>query len=87
MKKSILFLVNIDTFFVSHRIGIAKKLLELGFDVHIVANFVKYEKKLLKDGFILHQVNFKRSSFDIINTIACILKIFKTLRKLKNNRT
>ena len=83
MKKSVLFLVNVDTFFVSHRLSIAKKLLDLGFDVHIVANFIKYEKKLLRIGFKTHHINYKRSSFDLINIFICIIKISLILLKIK----
>jgi len=83
MKKKILFLVNIDTFFVSHRIGIAKKLIELGYEVHVVTNYTRHKKKLSKQGFITHHIDFKRSSFDINNSFICIIKIFYILYKVK----
>ena len=51
MNNSILFLVNTDSFFVSHRLPIAKKLLQLGYEVHIATDFTKYKSQLLKKGF------------------------------------
>ena len=85
MKKKILFLVNIDTFFVSHRIEIAKRLLKLGYEVHIATNFVKYKKKLSKIGLITHQIDFTRKSFHIANIFKCIVKIILVLTKVKPN--
>ena len=43
-KKKILFLVNIDSFFVSHRLPIAG--IKKGFDVHIATEFSTFKKKL-----------------------------------------
>ena len=83
MKNSILFLVNIDTFFVSHRLPIGRKLLDEGYDVHLVSKFTKYEKKLIRLGFKTHHINFKRESFNLINSIISILKISIVLLKVK----
>ena len=35
MKLKLLFVVNVDWFFVSHRLPIAKMAVEKGFDVHL----------------------------------------------------
>lgn len=83
MKKSILFLINLDTFFVSHRLDIGKKLLDLGYEVHVACKFIKYEKKLLNLGFKIHKINFKRKSFDLINFIGSIISILIILLKIK----
>ena len=61
--KKILFLVNTDNFFVSHRLPIAKQLLS-GFEVHIASEFTKYRNQLKKLGFITHEINFYRNSLN-----------------------
>ena len=57
MKNKIIFLVNVDSFFVSHRLPIAKQLLLDGYDVHIATQFTKYKKKLLKMAIIIKIIN------------------------------
>ena len=64
--KKILFLVNTDNFFISHRLPIAKRLLKTGFEVHIASEFTKYRNQLKKLGFITHEINFYRNSLNFL---------------------
>ena len=48
MKKKIIFLVNVDSFFVSHRLQVANQLLLEGFEVHIATEFTSHKKFLKK---------------------------------------
>jgi glycosyltransferase involved in cell wall biosynthesis len=83
MNNSILFLVNTDSFFVSHRLPIAKKLLQLGYEVHIATDFTKYKSQLLKKGFKTHQVNFNKNSINFFNLFIVLNTIFFLLIKIK----
>ena len=83
--KKIVFLVNIDSFFISHRLPIAEELLKNGYEVHIATEFTKYKNKLKKMGFKTHQINFYRNSFSFFKVIVSIFNIFFLLKKIKPN--
>ena len=83
MKNKIIFLVNIDSFFVSHRLPIAKQLLLDGYDVHIATQFTRYKKTLLKMGFNTHDINFNKNSVNLLKAILPIFQIFFLIRKIK----
>ena len=83
MKNKIIFLVNVDSFFVSHRLPIAKQLLLDGYDVHIATQFTRYKKKLLKMGFNTHEINFNKNSVNLLKAILPIFQIFFLIRKIK----
>ena len=76
MKKKILFLVNVDTFFVSHRLPIAKQLLKDGFEVHVGTQFKSYRKKLNHLGIKVHEINFNRNSLNPIANLCCNSNLF-----------
>lgn len=83
--KKIIFLVNTDIFFISHRLSIAKQLLKTGFEVHIATEFTKYRNQLKKLGFKTHEINFYRNSLNFFKNIISIFQIFLLLRKIKPN--
>ena len=78
----ILYIVNVDWFFVSHRLPIAKKALSEGHEIHIATRFTTKKELLSKAGFVLHNIAIKRSDInlfyfmkDILNIIGLYLKI------------
>ena len=83
MKNKIIFLVNVDSFFISHRLPIAKQLLRDGYDVHIATQFTRYKKMLLKMGFKAHDINFNKNSVNLLKAILPIFQIFFLIRKIK----
>ena len=85
MKKKIIYLVNLDSFFISHRLPIALKLLKDGYEVHIAAEFTGNKKKLLKMGFKTHDINFNRNSLNLLRAIFSMVQIFILFNKVKPN--
>ena len=83
MKKKIIFLVNVDSFFVSHRLEIASQLLIDGFEVHIATEFKSYKKLLKKKGFITHDIDFKRNSLNLFKAFISLAQIFFLIKKVK----
>ena len=83
MKNKIIFLVNGDSFFISHRLLIAKKLLLEGYEVHIATEFSKHRKMLSKMGFKLNNISFNKNSVNLLKTILPIFQIFFLIRKIK----
>ena len=82
-KNKILFFVNVDWFFVSHRLPIAVAAFKAGFEVHVVTTMTGKENILRKAGFILHDVPISRgnaSPFSYLKTISEIVKIFRNVK-------
>ena len=73
--KKILFIVNLDKFFVSHRLPIAISLLKNGYEVHIVSKFTEHENRLRNFlCFITHNLPIKRSSTGVASNLLTFLK-------------
>jgi glycosyltransferase involved in cell wall biosynthesis len=83
MKKKIIYLVNTDSFLVSHRLTIAHKMLKSGYEVHIATEFSKYKTKLLKMGFKLHKINFNRNSLNLLKSLLAFFQIFYLIFKIR----
>ena len=55
--KKILFVVNVDWFFISHRLPIALAAIEKGYEVHLTC-LITDKKKILEDhGVIVHPLS------------------------------
>lgn len=75
----ILFVVNVDWFFVSHRLPIALAAISSGYDVHLATKFTIHRSHLDSLGIITHDLDFDRSYFKISNFYACF-NIFLTVQ-------
>mgnify|MGYP006125819121 FL=1 len=81
-NKKILFLVNVDWFFVSHRLGIARAAIEKGYEVHL-ATTVTNQASIIKDtGLILHELQMSRSGSRIIGNLKTLIAIIKIFREV-----
>jgi len=85
MKKKIIFLVNVDSFFISHRLPIAKELLKKGYEVHIATEFTAYKKKIMRMGFKTHDINFNRNSLNLFRALVVCFQIFFLFLKIRPN--
>lgn len=81
-NNHVLFLVNVDWFFISHRLPIAKKALDNGYQVSIACKFTEHKSELSEMGFNVIDIPFNRSGGGIkseINTIRSIKRIIKVV--------
>ena len=83
MKKKVFFLVNTDSFLVSHRLPIADKMLKSGYEVHIATEFSKYKNTFLKKGFKVHNINFNRNSINVLRSLFTFFQIFYLIFRFK----
>lgn len=81
-KKKILYIVNVDWFFISHRLPIAIEAKKRNYDVHIATKITKYNHKLITHGFQVYDLKLSRKSqnpfgmiFYFFNLIIVILKV------------
>ena len=78
--KKILFLVNVDWFFVSHRLPIALQAQKEGYEVHVACKFSSHYDFLSSCGFNLHSISFDRSGAGFLyelRTLFSIRRLFK----------
>ncbi len=83
MKKKILYFVNVDWFFKSHRISIAEMAQNKNHEIHIVTKFTENFYEFKSKGFILHPINISRSSTNLLELLLCFFKILIILKKVK----
>lgn len=58
----LLFIVNVDWFFISHRLAIARGARDAGYDVHIACKTTGREAELEAEGFTVHPLQLDRAS-------------------------
>lgn len=62
LPRRILFVVNVDWFFLSHRLPIAQEALRRGYEVHIATGVTEHLETLRAHGFIVHPLQLNRKS-------------------------
>ena len=84
MKKVFMF-VNVDWFFLSHRLPIAKAAQKNNIDMTVYAEFTKAQHQKQNKGFSLLDSPLKRSSRSILHFFLELLKVYKVIYKGKPN--
>lgn len=84
MKKVFMF-VNVDWFFLSHRLPIAKAALKNNIDMTVYAEFTKSQYQKQDKGYSLLDSPIKRSSRSILHFFLEFLKAYKIIREGKPN--
>ena len=82
-KTKILYIVNVDWFFISHRLPIATKALKQGNNVTIACCFTEHEAELIALGFNVVHIPFSRSGGGAkaeINTIKAIKQVIEDVK-------
>jgi len=74
--------VNADWFFLSHRLPIAKKAIEEGYNVCLLTEITTKRKEIEQHGIVVQEIKFTRGSTSILKNLFLfirILKIFKSI--------
>jgi glycosyltransferase involved in cell wall biosynthesis len=82
-NPTLLFVVNVDWFFLSHRLPIAVEALRLGYQVHIATALTDGLVQLQSYGLVVHPLVLNRSNTGICNmlhTMWQLLKVFRSVR-------
>ena len=83
MKLKLMFVVNVDWFFLSHRLPIALEALRNGYKVHIATVLTDKAKVLQDYGFVIHPLSLHRSRASLgaaIYEFWQIYRLFKDVR-------
>ncbi len=82
MNNKILFVVNVDWFFISHRLSLALEAFKKGYEVHIACAITDKKAYLENLGLKIHPLNVSRSGINIKREINILIEIYKILKKI-----
>ena len=83
MSRTLMFVVNVDWFFLSHRLPIALEAMRQGYQVHIATGLTGRLDELQRNGLVVHPLALDRSSAGLGNawrTMVQLWHIFRTVR-------
>ena len=85
MATTLLFVVNVDWFFVSHRLPVALAAKRAGYSVHIATTFTDPDLRslLVSKGLFVHDIYIDRSGLSIISFLRLFFRIFYLCRLVK----
>ena len=83
MKTKILFVANVDWFFISHRLVIAEEAKKNGFDVIVAAKDTGRSQEIIDKGIQFINLSFSRSGTNLIREFITLIKVFKIYYILK----
>lgn len=81
--KKIVYIVNVDWFFKSHRYPLALHAVEKGWDVYVFTKDTGLKKEFASKGITLIDIPFGRTSVNPLQEIKCLLAIRKELKRIK----
>ena len=82
INKKILFVVNVDWFFISHRLPLALEALKRGYRVDIACGITNKKEYLESFGFNIHNLNISRSGTSLANELKLINEIYRLINKI-----
>jgi len=81
-RKLLLFVVNDPAFFLSHRVAIALKAKENGYDVHVATAFGDSIKEIIMLGFVHHEIFLTRSGVNPFLEFRSLFNLYKLYGRL-----
>ena len=82
-SKKILYVVNVDWFFISHRLIIAEEAKKKGFDVIVAAEDTGRSNEIKEKGIEFINLAFSRSGTNILKEFIILIKFYKLYSKIK----
>jgi glycosyltransferase involved in cell wall biosynthesis len=81
--KKILFIVNVDWFFLSHRLPIAVAAIKSGYQVHIATTLTKEAPQLNTNGLIVHPLEINRSNAEFFSLLRIVWQVYCICKEVK----
>ncbi|TEW55726.1 glycosyltransferase family 1 protein [Psychromonas sp. RZ22] len=82
INKKLVFVVNVDWFFISHRLPIAVKAISNGYEVHLICKDTGKCKELVELGINVHDCPFTRNGSKLFSEINSLLKLKRLIKKI-----
>ena len=83
MRKKLLFVTNVDWFFISHRLILAKEAKKNGFEVFVACQDTGRSSEITKIGVKFINLPLSRSGTNPIKELGTIFNFYKLYKKLK----
>lgn len=83
MTRRLLFVVNVDWFFVSHRLPIALEAMRQGYEVHIATGLTDQRARLESCGLVVHPLALDRSSTGLLSQLRLIGQMHKVFQSVQ----
>lgn len=81
--KKLLFVVNVDWFFLSHRLPIALAAQKAGFEVHIATGITDKLGVLQEHGLKVHALGLVRGGVGLLNAVQTALELRHIIKRVK----
>jgi len=81
--KKLLFVVNVDWFFLSHRLPIALGAQKAGYEVHLASGITDQMAVLEAHGIKVHPLNLERGGVGILNALKTFLDLLRIVKKVQ----
>ncbi|MAD90002.1 MAG: glycosyltransferase family 1 protein [Pseudoalteromonas sp.] len=82
MNKKLLFIVNVDWFFISHRLPIALEAIEKGYEVHVACAVTDKQSELEGYGIKVHAIPLSRSGTNLKNELLAVWRLYKVVKNV-----
>lgn len=83
MSRTLMFVVNVDWFFLSHRLPVALEAQRQGYQVHIATGLTDQLVELKRHGLRVHPLVLHRSSLGLINALRTMLQLWRVFKAVK----
>jgi glycosyltransferase involved in cell wall biosynthesis len=83
MTRKLLFVVNVDWFFVSHRLPIALAAMEQGYEVHLACALTDKAEQLKALGIRLHALPLSRSGTSVKSEVKSFYHIYQLIKQVR----
>ena len=83
MNGRLLFVVNVDWFFLSHRLPIALAAMREGYQVHVATGITDRMAELQSHGFTVHPLRMRRGRAGIVDEWVAFLELIQLFRTVK----
>lgn len=83
--KRVIFVVNVDWFFLSHRLPLALEAISRGYDVFLLTADTGNKNEIEAEGINFINVPFERSGNNLLSELKCVRILAKHYRRLKPN--
>jgi glycosyltransferase involved in cell wall biosynthesis len=82
-RPLLLFVVNVDWFFVSHRLQIAEAAIRAGYEVHLACSTTGSSQRLKDRGITVHHLNIRRRQSSFLKEMRTVGELISLFRKLE----
>lgn len=82
-NMKLLFVTNVDWFFISHRLPVALAALKAGHEVHIATFLTRPVEELESYGLNVHPLASRRNNFGLFSLAENFIEIFRLFRNVK----